>query len=154
MPWSKIHTIFLFFLQIVEDILWCCSQSLTLIFNKGTTVYCILDYSFLIGRYEFLIETLLQLLKRLSSPVQGFMKRNNLLWTEFVQTILHSEFHSDQVYSRLLKSSGHNIALKCRKFLSKHLHFKDHTVCISTHGHPATIKFSLVPRPRPAFHCL
>ena len=52
--------------------------------------------------------------KHLSSLVQGISKSHNLHWTEQVQTILHSEFHSDWAYSGSRKGSDRNIALKWR----------------------------------------
>ena len=60
--------------------------------------------------------------KHLSSPVQGLDKisdKNKLHWTEVGQTILHSEFHSDQAYSRLWKISDCNIDLKWCNFEEK-----------------------------------
>ena len=60
-------------------------------------------------------------------PVGG--TGNNLHWTELVQTILHSEFHSDRAYSRSRKSSNRFSAKMTEFFLPKLFHFEDRTAC-------------------------
>ena len=75
---------------------------------------------------QLFMATKCRFLKHLSSLVQGVSKKNKI---ELILTILHSEFHSDQAYSRLRKSSDQNIVLKWRKFLTNQLRFKDHTAC-------------------------
>ena len=54
-------------------------------------------------------------------------KIHNLHWTELVQTIFHSEFHSDRAYSGFRKGGDQNIVLKWRR--KNRLHFKDRTTC-------------------------
>ena len=52
----------------------------------------------------------------LSSLVQGSSEKSNHQWTELVQTILDSEFHSDWLTVAYRKSSGHSIVLKWQSF--------------------------------------